>query len=244
MGIVSAAERQLNADSSFAFIQTDAPINPGNSGGPLVNTGGEIAGLNTIILSSSGSSEGLGFAVPGSLVKDGYEQIRRYGKVRRGELGVIARTVTPTIARALSLPRDSGVLIQDGLPDKAAAHAGLRMDNIVASVEGHPVANLSQLSTNLFDSEIGAPLKLGMLRKGEKLELQVALQESGNDEEVLMEKAKQKAVAIPRTGVLAVALDSDTAPLITEPKQVRNGHGFTPGGASSPASTLRLKVCG
>jgi serine protease Do len=218
MGIVSAAERQLSADSSFAFIQTDAPINPGNSGGPLVNTHGEIAGINTFIFSSSGGSEGLGFAIPGSLVKDVYAQIRRYGKVRRGELGVVARSVTPTIARGLSLPRESGVLIQDVWPDKAAAHAGLQMDDIVVSVEGRSIVNLRQFSSNFFGSEIGEQLKLGVLRKGEKLDLQVALQEPGSDEESLMEKAKQRSVAIPRIGVLAVALDSDSAPLITEPK--------------------------
>jgi serine protease Do len=218
MGIVSAAERELNVDSSFAFIQTDAPINPGNSGGPLVNTHGEIAGINTFIFSSSGGSEGLGFAIPASLVKDVYAQIRRYGKVRRGELGVVARSVTPTIARALSLPRESGVLIQDVLPGKAAADAGLQMDDIVVSVEGRSVANLRQFSSNLLGSEIGQRLKLGVLRKGEVLELQVALQEPDNKEESLMEKAKQRAVAIPRIGVLAVALDSDTVPLIAEPK--------------------------
>ena len=87
MGIVSAAERMLDPDSSQAFVQTDAPINPGNSGGPLVNTRGQIAGINTFIVSSSGGNEGLGFAIPSNLVKEICAQLKHYGRVRRGELG-------------------------------------------------------------------------------------------------------------------------------------------------------------
>jgi serine protease Do len=92
------------------------------------------------------------------------------------------------------------------------------MDDIVVSVEGRSVVNLRQFSNNLFGSEIGKHLRLGVLRKDEKLELQVALQEPVNTDEDLMEKAKARAIAIPRIGVLAVTLDSDTAPLITEPQ--------------------------
>ena len=150
MGIVSAAERMLDTDSNQAFIQTDAPINPGNSGGPLVNTRGQIAGINTFIVSSSGGNEGLGFAIPSNLVKDICAQLKRYGRVRRGELGVVVRSVTPTIAKALSLPQDSGVLIQDVTPGKAAAEAGVQINDIVVRVKGRSVTNLRQFSNSLF----------------------------------------------------------------------------------------------
>ena len=164
MGIVSAAERMLDPDSNQAFIQTDAPINPGNSGGPLVNTRGEIAGINTFIVSSSGGNEGLGFAIPSNLVKEICAQLKRYGRVRRGELGVVVRSVTPTIAKALSLPQESGVLIQDVTPGKAAAEAGVQINDIVVRVKGRSVTNLRQFSNSLFRSEIGEKLELEVLR--------------------------------------------------------------------------------
>ncbi len=218
MGIISAAERQLGADASQAFIQTDAPINPGNSGGPLVTTRGEIAGINTFIVTSSGGSEGLGFAIPSALVKDAYAQIKRNGKVRRGELGVIARSVTPTLAKALSLPRESGVLIQDVIEGKAAAEAGMRINDIVVRVDGRPVQNMRQFASNLFRSEIGEKLKLDVIRDKEKVEVMVALKESVHADEELLEAAKAKAVAVPRLGVLAIALDQTTAPMINQPR--------------------------
>lgn len=218
MGVVSAVERQLNADSSLAFIQTDAPINPGNSGGPLVNTHGEIAGINTFIFTSSGGSEGLGFAIPSSFVKDVYSQIRRNGRVRRGELGVIARTVTPPISHALSLPSESGVLIQDVIPGKAAASAGLQMGDVVVSVQGRTIGNLRQFSSNLFRSEIGENLKLEVLRNQEKVQLVVALQEPAADDDRMFEKMKERAVPITRIGVLAVPLDKSTTMLVTGPR--------------------------
>jgi len=164
MGIISAVERQLDTDSNQAYIQTDAPINPGNSGGPLINTHGEIVGINTFIFTSSGGNEGLGFAIPSNLVRDVYAQLKRYGRVRRGELGVVVRTVTPTLAKALNLPRDRGVLIQDVTPGKAAADAGVQVNDVVIRVEGRSVSNLRQFSSNLFRSEIGGKLKLEVLR--------------------------------------------------------------------------------
>jgi serine protease Do len=218
MGIVSAVERQLDPDASQAFIQTDAPINPGNSGGPLVNTRGEIAGINTFIFTSSGGNEGLGFAIPSSFVRDIYGQLKRYGRVRRGELGVVVRSVTPTIARALGLPQASGVLIQDVMPGKAAADAGVQINDIVVRVEGRSVMNLRQFSNSLFRSEIGEKLKLEVLREDTRVELQVALQEPNHEDETLLEQVKERAVPIPRIGILVVPLDSETAALVNEPR--------------------------
>jgi serine protease Do len=218
MGIVSAAERMLDPDSNQAFIQTDAPINPGNSGGPLVNTRGQVAGINTFIVSSSGGNEGLGFAIPSNLVKEICAQLKRYGRVRRGELGVVVRSVTPTLAKALSLPQESGVLIQDVTPGKAAAEAGVQINDIVVRVKGRSVTNLRQFSNNLFRSEIGEKLELEVLRDSARIKLEVALQEPNRDGDTLLDQVKERAVPVSRIGILAVPLDSETAPLISEPR--------------------------
>ena len=218
MGIVSAAERLLDPDSSQAFIQTDAPINPGNSGGPLINTRGQIAGINTFIVSSSGGNEGLGFAIPGNLVKEICAQLQLYGRVRRGELGVVVRGVTPTIAKALKLPQDRGVLIQDVTPGKAAAEAGVQINDIVVRVKGRSVTNLRQFSNSLFRSEIGEKLELEVLRDRTRIKLDVALQEPNRDGEALLDQMKERAVPVARIGILAVPLDSETAALVSEPR--------------------------
>src|SRR6185295_7872689 len=109
MGVVSSVARQPDPDSATIYIQTDAPINPGNSGGPLVNVDGELVGLNTFILSQSGGSQGLGFAIPSSVVASAYPQLRRYGHRHRGLLGFSMQAITPALAAGLGLPRTSGV---------------------------------------------------------------------------------------------------------------------------------------
>ena len=101
LGVVSAVARQLETEDPMVYLQTDAPINPGNSGGPLVNLDGQIVGINTLILSQSGGNEGLGFAAPSNIVRRVFEQIRQYGRVRRGEIGVRAQTITPLLAEGL-----------------------------------------------------------------------------------------------------------------------------------------------
>ena len=111
MGVVSSVGRQVNPDDPMMYIQTDAPINPGNSGGPLVDAGGRVVGINTFILSQSGGSEGLGFAIPSNIIHNVYDQIRKEGHVHRSEIGVAAQTVTPELAAGLKLPQDWGVLM-------------------------------------------------------------------------------------------------------------------------------------
>jgi len=108
MGIVSSAARQIDVDAPMLFIQTDAPINPGNSGGPLVNAEGEVVGINTFIVSGSGGSEGLGFAVPAPVARFVYDGLRKRGYVHRVELGIAAQGITPQLASGLALPRDWG----------------------------------------------------------------------------------------------------------------------------------------
>ena len=218
MGVVSATNRQIHPDAAQDYIQTDAPINPGNSGGPLVNTSGDVVGVSTFIFSESGGSEGLGFAIPSSLVQDVYIQLKRYGRVRRGQLGVIVRSMTPPLADALSLSRDEGVLVQDVRPDGPAAEANLRCEDIITRVQGRPVRNLRQFANSLFRSEIGDRLTLEVVRGDDTIQMQVRLEESDDGGNAIAQEVRDKAVPIPQLGILAISLDNSTAALISEPR--------------------------
>jgi len=112
MGVVSAVARQLTPEDPMIYIQTDATINPGNSGGALVDTEGRLVGVNTLIYSQSGGSEGIGFAAPSNIVRNVFAQIRQYGRVRRGEIGVNPQTITPLLAEAMGLTFDAGVVLK------------------------------------------------------------------------------------------------------------------------------------
>ena len=116
MGVVSSVGRQLRADDTMIYIQTDAPINPGNSGGPLLDPDGRVVGINTLIFTQSGGSEGIGFAIPSNIVKTVAEQLKEKGHVHHGEIGANAQTITPELAAGLNLPRDYGVILSDVFP--------------------------------------------------------------------------------------------------------------------------------
>ena len=137
-GMVSAVARQVDIDSPLIYVQTDAPINPGNSGGPLVNTRGEVVGLNTFIVSQSGGSEGLGFAIPSATVRTAFRQFQKYGQLRRQETGMSIQTITPSMAAALGLPKDYGLIVSDVWPDGPAEKGGLKVGDILLSVDGQP----------------------------------------------------------------------------------------------------------
>src|SRR5262245_9247097 len=107
-GLISAVARQTDPDSPLIYIQTDAPINPGNSGGPLVNTRGEVVGVNTFIMSQSGGNEGLGFAIPCATARTVFRQFKEHGQLRRQEVGISLQTITPMMAESLGLKRDFG----------------------------------------------------------------------------------------------------------------------------------------
>ncbi len=124
LGVVSAVARQIKADDQMVYIQTDAPINPGNSGGPLVDADGRVVGINTFILTQSGGSEGIGFAIPSNIAQGVYTQLKAHGHVHRAQLGLIAETITPEMAEGLELETDHGVIVSDVEPNGAAAQRG------------------------------------------------------------------------------------------------------------------------
>ncbi len=116
LGVVSAVARQLTPEDPMIYIQTDAPINPGNSGGALVDTEGRLVGISTLIYSQSGGNEGIGFAAPSNIVRNVFTQIRKTGRVRRGDIGVHTQTITPLLAEALGVSADAGVVLSDVAP--------------------------------------------------------------------------------------------------------------------------------
>ena len=173
-GIISALNRTAdpNGDAANAYIQTDAAINPGNSGGALVDMDGDLIGVNSFILSRSGTSSGVGFAIPGAMVKRIVETAAGGGHVVvRPWLGARTQPVTGEIAHSLGMAIPSGALVAEVWPGGPAARAGLRPEDVILSVDGKPVADPAGVSYALGSSRPGEVLKLGVLRGGANLTL-------------------------------------------------------------------------
>lgn len=204
MGVVSAVGRQLEPDDPMVYVQTDAPINPGNSGGPLVDTEGRLVGISTLILSQSGGNEGLGFAAPSNIVQSIFQQIRTAGRVKRGTIGVHAQTLTPLMARGLSLQQDIGVVLGDVLPNSTAAAAGLLVGDIVLALDGKAMENGRQFDVNLYRRAAGDVATLEVLREGQRMKFPVAVAERDDDPMRFADLVSPERNVIERLGVLAL----------------------------------------
>lgn len=213
LGIVSSVVRQLRPDDPMIYIQTDASINPGSSGGPLVTPDGQVIGINTSIFSRSGGSEGIGFAAPSNVVRTVYEQIRAYGHVRRGEIGVRAQTITLLMAQGLGLPRPWGVILGDVYPGSPAEAAGLRPGDLIDRMDGKTMENGRQFDVNLYRRTIGDLVELDVLRGAERLRIEVPVVERPRDPNRLMALVSQERNLVARLGILGIDLDADVARL-------------------------------
>ena len=192
-GIVSAKNRPLNilgaelqSTDPFAaqyaiedFIQTDAVINPGNSGGPLVDLRGTVIGINTAIASTTGYSQGYGFAIPSNLANRVLRDLIQYGYVRRALLGISIADVTPEDAEVYRLTSISGVVVEDFTNDSPAARAGLERHDVITAVAGVPVERVGQLQRLVAQHQPGDTVRLSVVRYGTPLELDVQLMEGG-----------------------------------------------------------------
>ncbi|MFN7928328.1 MAG: DegQ family serine endoprotease [Blastocatellia bacterium] len=165
-GIVSATARDLRSGPYDNYIQTDASINPGNSGGPLVNMQGEVIGINTMIFSRSGGSEGIGFAIPASLGQKVYSQLVKNGKVSRGYLGLNLQNATPTLAKSLGYEGITGALIGDVAKDGPAVKAGLQSGDLIVEFDSKKVTSAKQLTEMVADTASGKSVQLKYLRDG------------------------------------------------------------------------------
>ncbi len=211
MGVVSAVGRQLSPDDRMVYIQTDAPVNPGNSGGPLINTVGQVVGINTLILSQSGGSEGLGFAAPSNIVRYVSNEIRDHGRVRRGQIGVFAQTITPTIAEGLRLVHEWGVIVADVFDGGTGHRAGLKPGDIVVSLDGKPMENGRQFDVNLYRKPIGQPVSLEVRRGLERLTISVTVAERADDPSRLADMVTEDENLIEQLGVLVIKIDRTLA---------------------------------
>ncbi len=181
LGVVSAVARQLTPEDPMIYIQTDATINPGNSGGALVDTDGRLVGVNTLIYSQSGGSEGIGFAAPSNIVRNVFQQIRKSGRVRRGEIGVTTQTITPLMAEALGLSLEAGVIVADVAAGGPAAKAGIEPGDLVLSLDGKPMENGRQFRINVYTHGIGEMVAVEVRRGSRTLTMRVPVAERDND---------------------------------------------------------------
>ena len=193
-GIVSALARTDVGSSNYQFfIQTDAPINPGNSGGALVDLGGKLIGINNMILSRSGGSQGIGFAIPSNMVRVVVASAKNGGgAVRRPWLGATLQSVTPDIADSMSLKRPSGALISSVMRDGPAARAGLKAGDVIVSIDGLEVDDNNAFDYRFATRPLGGSAKLGIIRAGRDMVANIALEtapDSPRDEITLQSRS-------------------------------------------------------
>jgi serine protease Do len=190
-GIVSARGRDIGSGPYDSFIQVDAPINQGNSGGPLFTQDGKVIGVNTAILSPTGGSVGIGFAIPSNTVKQIVAQLEKTGHVTRGYLGVEAQAVSGGMSAALHLPSAEGALIASIEPDSPAAHAGLQPGDVIETVNGQKIADPRALAVDIAAVKPGADAALEILRDGQTKSVTVSLASLPGDTQQDAQSAQQ-----------------------------------------------------
>ncbi len=235
MGVVSATARQIDPDKPDIYVQTDAPINPGNSGGPLVDVDGHVIGINTFILSQSGGNEGLGFAIPSDVVRNVYDQIRAEGHVHRGQIGVYLRTITPDLVEGLHLPVNHGVLLEDVVPGSSAAKAGLKVGEVVVSVDGKRVSDVRHFALDLYSDKIGQTAQVGVLRNGEEENVAVTVEKRPDDPQRFADMLTGPNNVINRLGIVALSITPDLREALGDDLRIPNGVLVA---ARTPTSTL------
>jgi serine protease Do len=223
-GIVSALNRP-NPSASDArkpgqFIQTDAAINPGNSGGPLVDARGEVVGINTFLISNSGTFSGMGFAIPTQIVRPTVEALIRDGKVSHGYMGLGITDVTPENAKFFDSNDNRGAIVTQVEANSPAAKAGLKVGDLITSINGHEVSDASQLQVMVGQTHPGTTIKLAVNREGKNMEVPVTLEkmgarDKGEDESASSETGK------PRWGLGLGEITPDVRQQLEAPDDVK-----------------------
>ncbi|PZP54573.1 MAG: serine protease [Micavibrio aeruginosavorus] len=201
-GIISARARDINSGPYDDFIQTDASINRGNSGGPMFNLKGEVIGINTAIFSPTGGSVGIGFAIPSNLAKPIVDQLVRFGKTKRGWLGIRIQTVTPEIADSLGLKESGGALVASITPKGPAEIAKLQPGDVLLEFNNQKLTGMRQLPRLVAETPIGTDAKVLYWRDGKTLTTSVKVGELEKAEsEGLIESGEVKEKAVPGTDI-------------------------------------------
>lgn len=182
VGVISAKQRDINSGPYDDFLQTDAAINKGNSGGPLFNMDGEVIGVNTAIISPTGGSIGIGFAVPSDTAVNVIEQLRQFGETRRGWLGVKIQTITEDIAETIGVKENTGALVSAVTPDGPASKAGLEPGDVIIKFDDKEISTMRGLPRVVAQTPIGKTVDVEVLRRGEKKILKVAVGQLVEDE--------------------------------------------------------------
>ena len=239
-GIVSATSRDLRSGPYDNFIQTDASINPGNSGGPLVNMDGEVVGINTMIFSRSGGSEGIGFSIPSNMASKIYTQLAKNGKVTRGFLGVNLQQLTPALAKANGTEGIEGALIGDVTdPASPAAKAGLRSGDVITEFDGKAVKSPKQLTELVGDATVGQSVQVKYLRDGRTETTAIMLGERPGRKDLASKNAQENN---RNTGLLGVSVINVTPAIASELKlKINSGAVIESVQPGSPADEAGLK---
>jgi len=235
MGIVSSVARQLDPEHPLVYIQTDAAINPGNSGGALVNIDGQVVGINTL----SNDVGTVGFAVPSNTVKFVYEQLRKYGRVRHGDLGVHAQAITPTLATGLGLPNGWGVIVSDVQPGSPATAAGLRVRDIITALDGKTIESLPELENNLYLKAPGDRVAIQVLRGQKPIDLELTMEEHIEEPNPDARPANPDKTLVVELGILGVDIDRELARAIPG---IREASGVLVSGKTKLADRMEIEL--
>ncbi len=217
MGVVSSVARQPDPDQPMIFIQTDAAVNPGNSGGPLVDTAGHLIGINTFILSESGGSQGINFAIPSVIVRFVYDEILLHGHVHRRLLGLNLQALTPALAAGLGLPAERGLIAADVLPDGPAAKSGVEIGDILMAIDGAPVNSLPEYEAALYRAPHGEAVTLELARNARKLSLKVpVLEQQQHEVDDLAGLVDPGKNLVPALGILGIEVTGQIAAMLDD----------------------------
>ena len=208
VGVVSAKQRDIQSGPYDDYIQTDASINKGNSGGPLFNMDGEVIGINTAIISPSGGSIGIGFAVPSDAAIAVLDQLKQFGETRRGWFGVKIQSITDDIAETLGVKENTGALVSSVTADGPAAKAGIEAGDVILKFDGKEISSVRGLPRIVAQTPIGRTVDVELLRKGQKKSLKVMVARLVEDDDVTI--AKKAAEAAPEKALIGLKLSELT----------------------------------
>ena len=245
VGIISAKQRDINSGPYDDYLQTDAAINKGNSGGPLFNMDGDVIGVNTAIISPSGGSIGIGFAVPSDTASSVVDQLREFGETRRGWLGVKIQSVTDEIAESLSVKENAGALVSSVTPDGPAAKGGIESGDVIVRLDGREVSSMRSLPRLVSRVPVGKTIDVELLRKGQRKVVKIVV---GRLEEAEKEKSGKGNDADPSTptgpllGMTLVPLDDTSRQKFGIDAKVTKGLVVTEVPAQSPAGRKGVKA--